>query len=63
MTAPKKPKVFLEVVAGVEGTAVYLNGYRIIGPKPWGGGPVVHRWEVRRADIREAMKLLRTKVT
>jgi hypothetical protein len=60
--APKKPgreaarvgkKHTLSLVAGVEGTAIYLNGYRIAGPKPWGGGVVRDEWEVSDEDLTE----------
>jgi hypothetical protein len=48
--APKKPT--LSLVAGVEGTAIYLNGYRIAGPKPWGGGVVRDEWKVSDEDLK-----------
>lgn len=49
--------VRLEYVHGVEGPCVYLNGYRIAGPKPWGGGQIVRTWEVAAKDIRHALEL------
>ena len=30
-----------EIVAGVEGDCLMMDGTRTSGPKPWGGGPVV----------------------
>lgn len=46
----------LELVAGVEGMAVYLDGYRIAGPKPWGGGVRRHAWRVQGHEIRTALR-------
>jgi hypothetical protein len=46
----------LSLMAGVEGTALYLNGCRIAGPKPWGGGVVLDEWEVSDEDLKTAMR-------
>lgn len=51
-----KPDSRLELVAGVEGPSLYLNNYRIAGPKPWRGGKVVRSWRVRDEDVRQALK-------
>ena len=34
-----------EVIRGVEGCCLTLDDTRIAGPKPWGGGTVIHAWE------------------
>ena len=34
-----------EVISGVEGCCLALDDARIAGPKPWGGGTVIHVWE------------------
>lgn len=34
-----------EVIRGVEGCCLALDDTRIVGPKPWGGGTVIHAWE------------------
>lgn len=34
-----------EVIRGPEGCCLALNDTRIAGPKPWGGGKVIHAWE------------------
>lgn len=34
-----------EVIHGVEGCCLALDDTRIAGPKPWGGGTVIHAWE------------------
>ncbi len=39
------------VVQGVEGPSIYLNDFRIAGPKPWGGGSVIYEWEVGDEDL------------
>ena len=49
--------VRIEVVAGVEGSSMYLNGYRIAGPKPWGGGKVTHRIDVDVGVIKTALEM------
>lgn len=60
----KPQPLVLELVAGVEGDSVYLNdpsdhyGYRIAGPKPWGGGKVKQRWILNDSDIPEIRKML-----
>lgn len=38
-------------VRGVEGDSLYINDYRVAGPKPWGGGPTVKEWIVELADL------------
>lgn len=48
----------IDVVRGVSGLAIYLNGYRIAGDKPWGGGTVVERWKaVGDEDLRKALRM------
>lgn len=37
-----------EVIRGVEGCCLALDDTRIAGPKPWGGGTVIHAWETDR---------------
>ena len=34
-----------EVIRGVEGCCLALDETRIAGPKPWGGGTVIHAWK------------------
>jgi hypothetical protein len=34
-----------EVIRGVEGCCLALDDTRIAGPKPWGGGTVIHAWK------------------
>ena len=34
-----------DVIRGVEGCCLALDDTRIAGPKPWGGGKVIHSWE------------------
>lgn len=49
----------IEVVAGVEGHSLSIGdesgGYRLAGPKPWGGGRTAHRFVVNVDELlREA---------
>ncbi len=41
----------ITVVAGVEGPSVYLNDYRIAGPKPWGGGKILYQFFADDEDL------------
>lgn len=38
--------MIIELVSGVEGECIVVNGTRIAGPKPWGGGKIVKTWKV-----------------
>ena len=51
---PRRTKIAL--VAGVEGMALYINDYRVAGPKPWGGGVVRHTWESSEEDLLRAIR-------
>jgi hypothetical protein len=48
----------INVLSGVEGPCLSVNNYRIVGPKPWGGGRITHTWyttkETLIKDLREA---------
>lgn len=48
-------EVFIELCAGAEGPCIILNGRRIAGPKPWGGGRIVNRFRTTIGDIKEAI--------
>lgn len=50
------PQVYVDIVHGVEGDAVYINGIRVAGPKPWGGGKTMHRFLVDVKNIKDALK-------
>lgn len=52
----KVTQVCVEVVRGVCGLSVYLNGHRIAGEKPWGGGDVLRRWLIDEKDVGTAME-------
>lgn len=47
----------ITLVTGVNGLSVYINNYRIAGPKPWGGGQHVKEWKVEASLIQEALKM------
>lgn len=52
-------KLLIEVINGREGPCLSLshptsgNGCRIAGPKPWGGGDVIHAFKV---DLDELLR-------
>ena len=52
----EKESLDILVVDGVEGPSVYLNDYRIAGPKPWGGGKVLFRFSTTVHDLERALK-------
>lgn len=54
-TKVKKGEILVELVRGVAGLSLYLNGIRIAGEKPWGGGPIEKRWSVPKKDVRNAL--------
>ena len=45
-------KVKIEVVKGAGGSALYIDDFRVCGPKPWGGGHVTHTWTATVSDLR-----------
>lgn len=51
--------VWLEVASGCAGPSLYISddagGYRLAGPKPWGGGVVMHRFKVNIAELKREL--------
>ena len=45
----------IAIVRGVEGLAIYINEFRVCGPKPWGGGTPVQDWTVSAEDMSKAL--------
>jgi hypothetical protein len=62
MSELKPGYVLIEVVAGPEGPCLCIGdgdaGYRLAGPKPWGGGRVVHRFEVRIDELTREVGII-----
>lgn len=56
MSEQRKKPMKLLLVSGVEGPSVYLNDYRIAGPKPWGGGTIQREWNVERENVERALE-------
>jgi len=58
----KSGHVWIEVVAGREGPSLSIGddsgGYRLAGPKPWGGGRTVHRFQVGIRELRNELDAL-----
>ena len=55
--------VIFEVIAGREGACLAVGigedaDYRLAGPKPWGGGKVVHKWTVPLDELLRLLDLL-----
>ncbi|WP_157642471.1 hypothetical protein [Burkholderia ubonensis] len=55
----KQGHVWFEVVAGCEGPSLSIGnddtGYRLAGPKPWGGGRTIHRFSVSIDELRREL--------
>ena len=52
--AKKRAKLevtLFEVVAAPEGPCLYINGYRVAGPKPYGGGEVLYTFTAVAEDF------------
>lgn len=47
------------LMSGVEGPSIYINEYRVCGPKPWGGGRVEKTWWLTVDDLKRAIPELR----
>ena len=47
--------VRIEEIRGCEGNCITINDTRIAGPKPWGGGYVIKRWDARVDHILQAV--------
>jgi hypothetical protein len=43
------------VVEGVEGNSLCINGLRVHGPKPWGGGKVILGVSVSQQEVEKAL--------
>ncbi|NBJ19723.1 hypothetical protein GT625_13410 [Burkholderia thailandensis] len=58
----KPGHVWIEVIAGCEGSSLSIGndngGYRLAGPKPWGGGRIIHRFSVRIDELRSELEQL-----
>ena len=54
--AEGNPKqVAIDLLDGVEGQCLVINRIRIAGPKPWGGGKVLHTWWADKEEIERAL--------
>ena len=54
--------VTIEVVQGVEGPSLSImsngSGYRLAGPKPWGGGQTIYSFVVDPNDLLREVKAI-----
>ena len=41
----------IQIVDGPAGPSLYLDDYRIAGPKPWGGGTVLYEFAFKDKDL------------
>lgn len=52
----KSETVKVEIVVGVEGKSIYIDGYRVFGDEPSGGGTILESFDVEVSEIKEAIK-------
>jgi hypothetical protein len=52
-------EIEIEVISGVEGPCISIDCFRVAGPKPWGGGKVIHKWTATIEDILDAIPNLK----
>lgn len=50
-----KKSVCIQEIRGCEGNCITINDTRIAGPKPWGGGYVIKKWDARVDHILKAL--------
>lgn len=48
-------EVEVVVVSGPEGPSLYIADFRVAGPKPWGGGTILHSWSTTLRDLLYGM--------
>lgn len=62
MSELKPGHVLIEVVSGPEGPCLCIGdgdtGFRLAGPKPWGGGRTIHRFQVRVDELRRELEII-----
>lgn len=60
---PRDGHVYIDLISGREGPCVSVGdesgGYRIAGPKPWGGGHTDYRFEVNIEELETQLKALK----
>ena len=53
----KGDKINICVLQGSEGKSLYINDYRVSGPKPWGGGKTIFETDVTKEELCQALGL------
>jgi hypothetical protein len=51
----KGDKINICVLQGLEGKSLYINDYRVSGPKPWGGGKIIFEADVTKDELCQAL--------
>lgn len=44
-------EIKVELCNGAEGDSIYINGKRMCGNKPWGGGKITKTWNISIDEI------------
>lgn len=53
----KSDKINICVLQGSESKSLYINDYRVSGPKPWGGGKTIFETDVTKEELYQALGL------
>lgn len=57
---PNKKTLIIDVTNGVEGPCLCIGngetGFRLAGPKPWGGGQAIHKFVVGPAELLKQLR-------
>jgi hypothetical protein len=48
-------KVKIELVNGCEGKSIYVDDYRVVGSKPWGGGRTEKDWIIDKKKFLKSL--------
>ena len=51
----KGDTVNIMVFQGLEGKSLYINDYRVSGPKPWGRGKIIFEADVTKDELYQAL--------
>ena len=58
----KPGHVYIEIIEGPVGPSLYIGdedgGHRLAGPKPWGGGAVLHQFQVKTDELSRELQAL-----
>ena len=48
----------IKIISGVEGKSLYINDRRVSGSKPWGGGKLLHEFDISLKEFQRSLPKL-----